>query len=755
MPVLLILWLITALLMMTTDPVHGQQQSQDSLSMKQAVLSEHHKELQETLLEFSTTPLSGDDPDQASKAIVQRFIPSLQNRLSEILSRTRTQECRQLVAEHFGHFVQALALEKPLPFANAHYNNTCPEPIYDDFENLPEGMHIGHIQNRSYQPSDGVYIQDYNQLKILYGILAHHRPQETIRLIEALFVDTKRTQFVLHIDDKSDEMYQEMVAYAERRPHVHILNRRCRVNWGGFSMVNATLQILQYAFGLHHVNHALDFDKFVHLSASTYPLASNSKIRKVLSEYPLDANLFNVVMQPTRPHPAAWHYFVECDDWVHRIYRHRALNTWNGGIELYTASQWFVLSREFAHYLALAEPGTLVHDMVEYMRHVVVADETFFGTILRNTPFCTKHHNWNFVHLQFDAWESEQDISQRDPRKCIMADKDHCGRSPTILTKVYAPILELSGDLFARKFDESIDSDIKDYLDDLRSRQEAQLVSRVEPPKPGTDFEGHGALIVAKETVSPGHMPLCLGLGPTRNKVRLVPCFYDWVIPTLADGWETGAVIEDETLPHNRWRLGPCSSDGTLTRNSSTAELVMVRGNLTKTGPGCMITQLDGIRAGRCLDAESGLQEIPGGVTQVYPCAKRWHQFFSFGNGAGDIPKNAIHTSIPRHAVHRLRNLGHVDMEYYLCLGVRGRGEKDEKDWISEDEDEMLLPADVKNKSLHQWRDMQVVGTACSNGGAVLEWIYVPFIVEDTNSTNTTTTEEKANHKGGSRGGEL
>ena len=135
---------------------------------------------------------------------------------------------------------------------------------------------------------------------------------------------------------------------------------------------------------------------------SRYPIASNYEIRHRLASYPLDANFLNVIMRPTNPDARAWHYFIECDDAVHRIYRLKPLTEKNSGVELYTASQWFIISVEFAEYLARAEPTTLVRDYLEYAEHIVVADEHFFGTILRNTEFCMKHHNSNFLHLQFD-----------------------------------------------------------------------------------------------------------------------------------------------------------------------------------------------------------------------------------------------------------------------------------------------------------------------------------------------------------------
>ena len=75
----------------------------------------------------------------------------------------------------------------------------------------------------------------------------------------------------------------------------------------------------------------------------------------------------------------------------------------------------------------------------------------------------------------------------------------------------------------------------RDYIDTLRHRQELELTGKTPKRTPPTEFEGHGVLIVAKETAQDG-IPLCLGIGPEGNKVRLVECFHDHVPPTLAAG---------------------------------------------------------------------------------------------------------------------------------------------------------------------------------------------------------------------------
>ena len=116
-----------------------------------------------------------------------------------------------------------------------------------------------------------------------------------------------------------------------------------------------------------------------------------------------------------------------------------------------TSSQWWILSRSFAQYLAVAERGTFVHEFLEYASHVVVADETFFGTVLLNTPYCTTWVHSNFHVVWFGPWENELAVSDRDTAKCPMKDPNHCGRSPVTLQLEDLPLLELSDNLFARK----------------------------------------------------------------------------------------------------------------------------------------------------------------------------------------------------------------------------------------------------------------------------------------------------------------
>jgi len=167
-----------------------------------------------------------------------------------------------------------------------------------------------------------------------------------------------------------------------------------------------------------------------------------------------------------------------------------------------------------------------------------------------------------------------------------------------------------------------------------------------------------------------------------------------------------------------------------------------------------MLTQMDGIRAGRCLDAHSTDIE-PGGQARVFPCVKRWAQFFSFGNGTF-APNGSMHMNVPQHIVDRIRESrpDEPPQENHLCLGVLGRGENDEGhlyEYDSADEAEDSEAVEQQEEIVEEYDDDQfgddgflklehfknktIVATRCSNVGAVIDWLFVPYIIESEEGT--------------------
>jgi len=171
-----------------------------------------------------------------------------------------------------------------------------------------------------------------------------------------------------------------------------------------------------------------------------------------------------------------------------------------------------------------------------------------------------------------------------------------------------------------------------------------------------------------------------------------------------------------------------------------------------------MLQQMDGMRAGRCYDSGSTSFQ-PGGETQVYPCVREWFQFVSFGDGR-IAPSGSLFSTIPRHIVNQIHNLGHEQIPY-MCLGVSERGNEDELDWDDEDYKTMKEERATRSRAvteaaeeeeweaLSEWQESSIITTQCTNTGAVIEWVFVPFIDDeeegaDEDEEGADTVEERA-----------
>ncbi|GMI52901.1 hypothetical protein ScalyP_jg981, partial [Parmales sp. scaly parma] len=505
---------------------------------------------------------------EMAEAVTSVLSSKIHTRLEGLFNSTRTPECRQLISEAYGEYLGAIGGETPMPFSQANFESECP--------------HTGdYSRKHSGDDSNKKMIDDPTNLNLLYVILTHKNPSQTIRLISAL--SAVGHSFVIHVDSRasSNPTHIALVNHYLDHPLVHVVpdSYRVSVNWGGFSIVQATLNAIKYGFGIGRDGSALDFHKVVSIASTSYPLVSNSAIRKEIAKYPLDMNLVEIRPSPNTPSPHTWHYFVECDEKVHRIYRLPL----PPNIDMYVGSQWFVISREFAKYLVSppdksnlttihnSKPkkkhkkqhrkdrsvpdGTIVQNYYEYGQHVVVADENFFATLLKNSRFCHKHTNENFLHVQFDDWENNKNkAEERDPTKCLMPNPSHCGRSPTTMTLDYLPILELSGMLFARKFDPVVDEVVLDVIDLRRKQAEEEFSSDV-VPQPA--FGGSDLLIVNKGSLNGEGPPLCMGSSKEKEGfIYMQPCFNASLeVGLTGDDWTKGVVSVSDSQSAVRWNV--------------------------------------------------------------------------------------------------------------------------------------------------------------------------------------------------------
>ena len=106
-------------------------------------------------------------------------------------------------------------------------------------------------------------------MNIAYLILAHEDPAQLARLVNALY--TPNSYFFIHVDRKVAQ--PPFTDPLSSLPNVVFLRRRVRVFWAGFSMVKATLLLMQEA-----IAHPVAFKYYVMLSGVDYPIKSNHYI---------------------------------------------------------------------------------------------------------------------------------------------------------------------------------------------------------------------------------------------------------------------------------------------------------------------------------------------------------------------------------------------------------------------------------------------------------------------------------------------
>jgi hypothetical protein len=118
-------------------------------------------------------------------------------------------------------------------------------------------------------------------MKTAYLILAHTDPKQFGRLVRAL-AQGPATDFYVHIDQKVDQApFEAEAAEAEKNStsKVQFCQKREFIQWAGFSIVRAEVNLLEEALQTHH-------DHYILLSGLDYPLWSNAKINALLAENP-------------------------------------------------------------------------------------------------------------------------------------------------------------------------------------------------------------------------------------------------------------------------------------------------------------------------------------------------------------------------------------------------------------------------------------------------------------------------------------
>ncbi|WP_293788735.1 beta-1,6-N-acetylglucosaminyltransferase [uncultured Pedobacter sp.] len=287
-------------------------------------------------------------------------------------------------------------------------------------------------------------------MRIAYLILAHQNTSQLATLIDLLSYETPNYCFIhldgrLHISSITKELKK-----LTRSTSWHIIKKKTVISWGGFSMVEATLNLI-----LEALNHSEKYDYLSLHSGMDLPIKTTEEISGYL-ESGKEAQYLEFFKLPDQ----SWagnggldrvnYYWLaeqigdaEADLLVFAQKQAKIIREFPKGIgEIYGGSQWWTLTADCAEYIIHYLNRTA--GIIQFFKYTLIPDEIFFNTILLNSPFKEKIINDN---LRMIDWN----VIPGKPKVFDSTDKKRLNR-----TKKF----------FARKFDEGIDKEIITYFID-------------------------------------------------------------------------------------------------------------------------------------------------------------------------------------------------------------------------------------------------------------------------------------------------
>lgn len=286
-------------------------------------------------------------------------------------------------------------------------------------------------------------------VSIAYLILVHRFPKQFKRLFKAIY--HPENYYLIHLDRKTgDDICEEVRNFLADFPRTYILESE-NVVWGGYSMVQAELNGMEYLLKLN-----ASWDYFINLSGQDYPLKSQQIIREYLTQNK-GSNFIKVTNQAqNRPETMnrIENYFVESEDGFSGIPFKRA---YLKDVTPYIGGQWMILTRESCEFICNSEE---VKKFESYYLNTLIADESFFQTVFMNTSFNGK-------------------IVNNDKRAIIWIPDGDIKLRPKTLTKDDMSFLSKGNHLFARKFDDTEDHEVLDLIG--LHHEEPFLQNKVQP----------------------------------------------------------------------------------------------------------------------------------------------------------------------------------------------------------------------------------------------------------------------------------
>ena len=82
-------------------------------------------------------------------------------------------------------------------------------------------------------------------MKHAFLIIAHNEP-EILKILLSM-LDDKRNDVYLHIDKRSEKLFQEITSYQMKNGELYLIDKRMKVYWGDISQVEVEYLLFETA----------------------------------------------------------------------------------------------------------------------------------------------------------------------------------------------------------------------------------------------------------------------------------------------------------------------------------------------------------------------------------------------------------------------------------------------------------------------------------------------------------------------------
>lgn len=313
---------------------------------------------------------------------------------------------------------------------------------------------------------------------IAYFILVHRYPGQFKRLFKAIY--SASNEYLIHVDKRAGPaLKQEVAAFLADYPNASLLKSQ-NIVWGGYSMVAAELRGMKQL-----LKQSLSWDHYINLSGQDFPLKPQSAIQDFLkthADHDFILTSDQVIKRPNTLNRIR-NYFVESDDGFLGFPFKRA---YLKNVTPYIGGQWKILSRKSVEFIS---ESPMIARFRDYYRNTLIPDESFFQTVLMNTDQENRIINDDkraIIWIPDIALRiSKGANTKKDTQSQIESGKIKL--RPKIFSVKDLPFLFSSQAFFARKFDESVDSNVLDALEANLVEIEPKSISK-KPVLPVENF---------------------------------------------------------------------------------------------------------------------------------------------------------------------------------------------------------------------------------------------------------------------------